>query len=301
MVVCTRHRATVLARCLSSLANLSYPNYEVIVVDNSLGDPEAKRMTVQAGARYINEPNLGLSRARNVGARAASGEIVAFVDDDAVAHRDWLRHHATALDDVRLGATTGRILPGPGTPAHINGSLATGDYGDRAFSVDRRTPHWFEMANFGGIGNGGNMAFRRALFDEGLRFSEWLGSGSLIQGGEEHHAFFSVIQRGHAIAYIPAAAVYHDPPSSMSELVHRERAGLRNASAYVVMLLVEAPGFRGRTLRYASEAIAGARRPWRPLPHRAPLTTRRELALAAVTAPWVYARSRIRVRRVLGD
>ena len=65
---------------------------------------------------------------------------------------------------------------------------------------DRETPFWFERANFGGIGDGGNMAFRRCVFDIWPGFDERLGRGAVIDGGEEHYAFFSLLDRGYRIA-----------------------------------------------------------------------------------------------------
>ena len=72
VIVCTRYRPDPLARCLASLATMDGPDPEVIVVDNTQGDPETERVTTRAGARYVVETRVGLSRARNAGIDAAS-------------------------------------------------------------------------------------------------------------------------------------------------------------------------------------------------------------------------------------
>ena len=65
--------------------------------------------------------------------------------------------------------------------------------------VDRAAPEWFERANFGGIGDG-NMALRRAVFASWPGFEEGIGRGMPVCGGEEHYAFFALIERGHRVA-----------------------------------------------------------------------------------------------------
>src|SRR5579884_1169719 len=94
VVVCTWDRGRWLERCLAALAGLDHPSYEVVVVDNSQGDSPSQQLAGQFGARYVREPRAGLSRARNTGARAAWGEIVAFTDDDALPDPRWLSLHA---------------------------------------------------------------------------------------------------------------------------------------------------------------------------------------------------------------
>ena len=294
VVVCTRHREELLARCLRSLTQLDYPNYELIVVDNTDGEREIEQLAADFGARYVVERRTGLSRARNTGAREARGEIIAYTDDDAVAERDWLRLHAEALDDPTLGATTGRILPTSlDTPA-ARGYAAAGaeNLGDVAFRVDRQTSAWFEMANFGGVGAGANIAFRRSLFDGGWGFRESLGPGAGVPG-EEHYAFFGIIRAGLAIAYVPDAIVYHDYPSTPSALARRRSRILRGGVAYMVMLLVEEPEFRRDTLRYMWEAVRGTRRAWRRGDASERLGNRLHLFAAVCAGVPLYLRARL--------
>jgi O-antigen biosynthesis protein len=294
VVVCTRHRAAELDRCLTALQRLDYPRFEVIVVDNTSGDETVHRIAEAAGARLVVEPSVGLSRARNTGARSARGEIIAFIDDDAVAEPDWLARHVAALRDQSLAATAGRVAPtASAAPAAQTWIAAVEDLGEEPLRVDRTSPHWFEQANFGGIGVGPNMAFRSGLFEQGWAFRESLGLGERERPlGEEHYAFFTLINKGYAVAYVPDAVVYHDGPASMSDLRLKRRRLVRGSAAYFVMLLLEHPEFRRRTLRYALTALRRDRRAWRRGHTHARFLSRWELAAAGLSAPSLYWRSR---------
>jgi glycosyltransferase involved in cell wall biosynthesis len=280
-----------LERCLRSLVAVGEPKFEVVVVDNSGGDPATARIAADAGATYLREPRQGLSRARNAGAATAKGELLAFIDDDAVAETGWLRAHADTLSRSAAIGTTGRILPivsevaRPATAPML-------DLGVRSFTVDRSTAWWFELANFGGLGFGGNMVLRREVFDAGFRFTEGLGRGASLQGGEESYAFFSLIRDGGMIEYVPEAIVRHDGPAE----VHRragERAAARRYSAYLCMLLAEEPGYRLRTARYVGDALRRPARPWRRLGSDARATSRQRSLLAALTGPVEYVTARL--------
>jgi cellulose synthase/poly-beta-1,6-N-acetylglucosamine synthase-like glycosyltransferase len=294
VVVCTRYRAELLARCLGSLVQLEHPSYELIVVDNTRGDREVERVAADSGARYIVDSHSGLSRARNTGGRAADGRIIAYLDDDAVAEPAWLSRHTAAFEDPDLMATTGRILPvSLDAPAARVYEAAGGvDLGEVPSRVNRSTPGWFEIANFGGVGVGSNMAFRRELFEGGWGFRESLGPGAGIPG-EEHYAFFTIIRAGHAIAYVPDAIVYHEYPRTASALERRRYRILRGGVAYMVMLLVEEPEFRHDTMQYMWEAVHGTRRVWRRGDASERLGNRVQLLAAVLAGVPLYLRARL--------
>jgi glycosyltransferase involved in cell wall biosynthesis len=96
-IICTRNRANLLHRAILSLANQSLPFdcFEIIVVDNASIDNT--RVVVQdwvtraPNLHYVYEPRLGLNCARNRGVREANASIVAFLDDDAYASREWIK------------------------------------------------------------------------------------------------------------------------------------------------------------------------------------------------------------------
>jgi glycosyltransferase involved in cell wall biosynthesis len=106
----------------------------VIVVDNTQGDPETERVSTLAGARYVIEQRVGLSRARNTGIGVATGDLVAFVDDDAIADPAWLGLHREVLADDSLMGSTGPIFP------LAEEKAAWLHLGQRPFVVDRSDP-----------------------------------------------------------------------------------------------------------------------------------------------------------------
>ncbi len=132
MVVCSYNGAKTLDGCLRSLGKLDYPDYEAILVDDGSKDqtPEIARRHPQI--RYFRQDNKGLSAARNVGMNLATGEIIAYTDDDCFADEDWLYYLVSKLLDSDASGVGGpNLLPthdgpvaacvsaSPGTPAHI--------------------------------------------------------------------------------------------------------------------------------------------------------------------------------------
>jgi GT2 family glycosyltransferase len=110
IVINTLDRAESLDRTLISLRQLRYPNFEVVVVQgpcsDATGDVLARHAdTIRIG--HCAEANLSMSR--NIGIAMAKGEIVAFIDDDAVPEPDWLGHLVAAFEDPAVGAVGGFI------------------------------------------------------------------------------------------------------------------------------------------------------------------------------------------------
>ena len=288
IVVPTRHRPERLERFLQNARDLAGVEYEILIVDNSDGDPAVRRSADAAGARYVVEPQVGLSRARNAGARAARGTYVAFTDDDATPRRDWLLRHLEVLAaNPAPAATTGRVLRAPSAAPAAAAYDAAGaeDLGRTAFFLDNSQPEWFTRVHFGGLGVGANIVFRRALFESGLRFREALGPPRGLPG-EEHYALFDVLASGHAIAYVPDAVVDHDPLPPTEEVGARHRSMLRGQAAYALMLLVEGHGRRYEIVRYLMRAIRHPRQQWRE-PVSSPMARREKLS-AGATGVWKY-------------
>ena len=95
---------------------------QVVVVDNaSCDDGRTRAVALAAGVDYVREDRPGLDIARNRGVRAATGDIVAFTDDDVRLHPRWLERLTAAFDADRIMAVTGLVLPAElETPAQIH-------------------------------------------------------------------------------------------------------------------------------------------------------------------------------------
>ena len=106
VVVPAYNAEATLADCLASLAQLNYPDYETIVVDDGSSDKTGE-IAARAGVRMLRVEHRGLAAARNSGIEAAAGSAVAFIDADACADRDWLYHLAESLTRREAAAAGG--------------------------------------------------------------------------------------------------------------------------------------------------------------------------------------------------
>lgn len=118
VVVCTHNGVRTLPECLERMGDLCYPNYETIVVNDGSSDGSGD-LARSYGVKVIETPHRGLSFARNAGIEVATGEIVAFLDDDAYPDHDWLHYIAAAL---REGSNAG--IGGPNIPPPDDGFVA---------------------------------------------------------------------------------------------------------------------------------------------------------------------------------
>ena len=118
VIVCTFNGSRTLSECLESLLRLEYPNYEVIIVNDGSTDATAK-IAHSYGFRVITTENQGLASARNTGLRAATGEIVAYIDDDAYPDPHWLHY----LDNTFLN-TNHVVIGGPNIAPPSDGPIA---------------------------------------------------------------------------------------------------------------------------------------------------------------------------------
>jgi cellulose synthase/poly-beta-1,6-N-acetylglucosamine synthase-like glycosyltransferase len=252
VVVCTRNRPDQLNRCLETLRKTAYANLDVVVVDNGEDNARTRELAERWNATYLREPLVGVSRARNHGARNCRTEIVAFIDDDAIPTPTWLSSLLNEFADPGVIAAAGRIEPlNPDTCVGL-----TSVYGrDERHVFDACTPDWFLLANFGGIGDGANMAFRRKAFDIWPGFDVRLGLGAAIAGSDEHNAFFELIRRGHRIAFTPLAIVLHPFPNTTQEKRARWYRNLKATIAYVILLFIEQPRHRISLIRFLVRAV----------------------------------------------
>jgi glycosyltransferase involved in cell wall biosynthesis len=237
VVICTRNRPVLLRKCLEAVARLEPAPNELIVVDNTCGDQQVESVAQEFAARYTVEPIPGLSRARDRGLTCSSSKIVAYLDDDAVPDEHWLGFLLEPFADPRVAAVTGKIL----TPQSRTGDRAQ----EKPRALSNRDPQWFEIATFGGLGLGSNMALRKSACAGQKVFDERLGRGAPFQIAEENYAFASLLSRGYSAVYIPAAIVFH-PPLKRSSIEQEAR----NSITYWLLLFSEFPGHRLDLLRF---------------------------------------------------
>ena len=260
VVVCTRDRPALLEQCLRSVSAQSYPVFDILVVENSVHEEsvELARETCRRwGAAHAVVRPPGLTRARNAGARLARGEIVAYLDDDAVAEPGWLSALAEDLSDPEVVAVTGRIrsMKARGESRELTDEISEHQVQRLRRTFDRSVPDWFTVATFGGVGDGGNMAIRRTIVAEAQPFDERLGSGRLIAGGDEHAMFAGLLSRGYRIVHNPNAVVRHPSPPTPDLQRRRKYEDVRSAIAYLLFTWKMNPGHRVDLLGFLARAI----------------------------------------------
>jgi glycosyltransferase involved in cell wall biosynthesis len=107
VIVCAYNEERLLPGCLHSLLQQSFPPHELIVINNASTDRTAAVASIP-GVRVVDEPRKGLVLAREAGHRAATGDVLVYVDADCRAPHDWLEHLA-------------REFTGPNPPAAVSG------------------------------------------------------------------------------------------------------------------------------------------------------------------------------------
>jgi GT2 family glycosyltransferase len=253
----------------------------VVVVDNApTGHATRDVVALFPGVRYIVEPRPGLSAARNAGLAAATGEVLAFTDDDVVVHPAWVGRLQQAFDGSDALAVTGLVLPAAlESQGQLLFELHMGGFGHdyRALAFDQR---WFAgMRHLGSpvwrIGAGANMAFRRAAFELVGGFDERLGAGA-AGCSEDSELWYRLLAAGHTCQYEPAAVVYHHHRSDVESVRRQARAYM---DGHVAALFVQCarhrhPGNVRRALVTLPRYYAGRLRRAR---HRPDLTLGPEL------------------------
>lgn len=257
VIICTRDRPDRLEECLRALRDQSYPRFDVLVVDNGTSTPVAN-ICERFGASCVRAPIPGLTRARNIGARVARGEIVAYIDDDAIVEPGWLHALVAGFRDPTVAAVSGRVryMKAVGESRAISDEVAQDDSPRPPGRFDLTTSGWFTKASFGGVGDGGNMAFRRAAIVPGPGFDERLGRGQSIDSGDEHVLFATLIASGHVVLHEPDAVVRHPSPATPELRIARRWADLRSSIAYLAFLWSQCPRHRREIRAFIGRALA---------------------------------------------
>ncbi|HXP31235.1 MAG TPA: glycosyltransferase [Stellaceae bacterium] len=217
VVVCAYDAERTMEACLAALEKLNYPDYEVIVVNDGSTDRTLEIAERFGFCRIISQPNMGLSAARNVGAEAATGEIVAYTDSDCVADPDWLTYLIAKMESADLVACGGPNFPppedslvpaavavSPGGPTHV---LLSDDVAEHIA--------------------GCNMAFRREVL---LRLG---GFDPVFRAaGDDVDICWRFQDAGYTIGFSPAAVVWHFRRNTVKAYIGQQR-GYGKAEALV--------------------------------------------------------------------
>jgi GT2 family glycosyltransferase len=199
VIICTYNGSRTIGDCLDGLLRLEYSNFEVVVVNDGSTDATAE-IVDKYPVRLISTENRGLSSARNVGLEAATGEIVAYLDDDACPDPHWLTYLAATFIDTTHAAVGGSNIP-PHGDGPIADCIANAPGGPvHVLLSDQEAEHI----------PGCNMAFRKAAlraiggFDPQFRIA-----------GDDVDVCWRLQKQGSTVGFNPAAVVWHHRRNSV--------------------------------------------------------------------------------------
>lgn len=248
VIVCTRDRASQLRGALEAILALDYPHFDVLVVDNASRTSETRDLVQNefAGSTIalVSEPIAGLSRARNAGLRAATGQIVAYTDDDVIVDPAWLTELAAGFSRVpNVDCVTGLVPSGElRTPAqgYFDGRVSwSKNLEPRIYSL-ADPPADLPMFPFsiGEFGTGANFALRRRAALELGSFDTALGVGTRTGGGEDIDMFTRVILDGRTLVMQPSAIVWHRNRADLAALRVQARGYGTGLGAWLTKLFM---------------------------------------------------------------
>jgi glycosyltransferase involved in cell wall biosynthesis len=229
VVICTRERPKMLRNCLESVFKLDYPRYEVVVVDNA-PKTDSTRVEVEKfieqsfNLQYVVEPNQGQCWARNTGARAARGELIAYTDDDVIVDSHWL---VGVLRGFSAGENVGGVN-GLTIPAELetieqtwfeqSGGFNKG-YEQKIYDMKRFKPSRpFYPFSAGLFGTGANFAVRKSVLEKVGYFDPALGAGTITTCGDDLAMYVQILFAGYQLVYEPTAFLQHIHRREYAEL-----------------------------------------------------------------------------------
>jgi GT2 family glycosyltransferase len=202
VIIPTRNRSDVCAALVRNLLAQEYEHFNITVVDQSDTEPGELTALAKQDARvhFIHLKTPGTCRARNAGIRASKGEIVVFLDDDAVpTGQKFLQAHVDAYGDPEVAGVAGRVLD-ENDPGAMRGPILTvSAFGAVHPNANASTRQFVEHAR------GGNMSFRREVLEKTGPFDERFRGNAMR---EETDYSLRARQYGR-ILFVPEAEVVH--------------------------------------------------------------------------------------------
>jgi GT2 family glycosyltransferase len=311
VVVCTRDRPESLTNALRDIAALKYSPFEVVVIDNAPATDATRNVLLNEFAddsrfRYVYEPRPGLSCARNRGVLEATGDIVAFTDDDVRVDQWW-------LDGIVKGFQSAPDV------ACVTGMIATAEINNafqlyfhirigwgvscepRLFDIfENRDDSPLYPYTVGKLGSGANFALTRAALKEIGEFDEALGAGTPAAAGEDTNMFMRVLLGGRRLMYEPSAIVWHVHRTSLAALSKQIRAYGSGCSAGMAAIVVQSPTARRQLPPKVVRGVAHMAKLQRGVRTNdaVPSGLVKQEVIGLLIGPWLYAKSRRNLKRL---
>ncbi|KQO62400.1 glycosyltransferase [Curtobacterium sp. Leaf261] len=264
VVICTRDRADMLRAALTSVLASDHPGFDVVVVDNAPATTASADLVAaefdDRRVRLVTESVPGLSSARNTGLRHATGDLIAYTDDDVVVDPGWLTALARAFasaPDVQLvsGLVPSGELRTPVQRYFDDRVSWSKNLASRTFRLDEQ-PADLPMFPFsvGEFGTGANFALRRRTALELGGFDTAFGAGTPTGGGEDLDIFTRVLFAGGALVVEPSAIVWHRHRADLAALRAQGKGYGVGLGAWLTKVALD-PRMASRALRRAPQAL----------------------------------------------
>ncbi len=208
VVICSYNGGSTVESCLRSMERVRYPNFEVIFIDDGSTDNTQEILRNFPWVRNIQQKNMGLSHARNVGMNAARGEVVVYTDSDCEADEDWLYYLALSL--VRSGhAGIGgpNLIPDEGSWIADCVGLSPG--GPTHVMIDDRQAEHVP---------GCNMAFYTKILKQINGFDS-----QFRKAGDDVDVIWRIQNLGQSIGFSPSAQVWHYRRNTIKAYLKQQR------------------------------------------------------------------------------
>lgn len=233
VIVVSRGRAADLPLCLLGVSQLYYPSFEVVLVADRSGISAVKNLPFYEELKVVEFDEANISAARNLGIAEAAGEIVAFVDDDAVPEPTWLNHLVAGFSETDVAAAGGFVIGRNGISFQWTARSVDNTGVAQTLDVDPENISVLTPINGRAIKTEGtNMALRRDViakmggFDPAFRF--YL---------DETDVNFRLMQAGHCTAIAPLAQVHHGYKASAMRRADRVPTDLFEIGASLAVYL----------------------------------------------------------------
>ena len=202
LIIPSVNRAQLLLETVDSVLAGDEVPAEIIVVDQSEkpNEPLAARTSPRCDVRYVRTPEVGVSRARNTGARLAHHPLLGFIDDDVRVHPQWFGSLVRAAISAGPRAViTGRVLP----------EKSTTPDGFVPSTITDEKPVVYEGRIGIDILYSNSMMLHRSAMDEVGGFDARLGGGARFPTAEDNDLAHRLLEAGYRICYAPEAVLEH--------------------------------------------------------------------------------------------
>jgi len=227
VVICTLGRMETLPQCLEALGRQTLPPGEIVAVLGPAPKAAAAFLRSRANVRVVRTDAMNVSRARNIGVRAARGRLIAFCDDDAICHPDWLEQLVRPFNDERVGAAGGTVLEGDPERPHVVFANGLVRLSGRQVNVRPRPgEHNVPAGPWYNNVRGCNCAMSRVALERVGGFDEFIEFSY-----EESDVCVRMIRAGLEVAHVPQAIVHHRPVPGgrrQDELIRDWRCEIKN-------------------------------------------------------------------------